>query len=152
MKFKLKSAIIVPVTIFLCLAFSVFTGSFAQLNSGNLTQFKEKDGLPGARVNALLIDKLGYSWVGTINGLARYDGYEFKRYYFNPNDTGSIHGLIVWSLHEDRRGKIWVATSPSFLNVFDPATRNFRQYDFSQLVNHSVTVEVNIRTMCEDNN
>jgi ligand-binding sensor domain-containing protein len=85
------------------LLFSWFLSSHAQLNSGNLTQFTEKDGLPGAAVNALLMDNHGYLWIGTINGLTRYDGYEFKRFYYNPNDTISIHGLNVWSLFQYRR-------------------------------------------------
>ena len=53
--------------------------SYSQLNSGNFTQITEKDGLPGVQVNDVLIDRLGYIWTGTVNGLARYDGYTFKR-------------------------------------------------------------------------
>src|SRR5436853_2622499 len=111
--------------------------SYAQLNSGNLTRYSEKDGLPGSQVNNVLIDKLGYVWTGTINGLARYDGYEFKRFYYNPNDTASIHGLIVWSLFEDHSGKIWAGTSPTFLNAYDPVTNKFRQYGFAHLIKHA---------------
>ena len=141
-----------PAIIFICIEIFVLTNSYAQLNSGNLTQYTEKDGLPGAQVNHVLIDRLGYLWTGTINGLARYDGYEFKRFYYNPNDTASIHGLIVWSLFEDHKGRIWVGTSPSFLNVYNPVTNTFRQYDFTHLINHPANVEMNIRSMCEDNN
>src|SRR5664279_4705714 len=129
MNFKLSSIFLFPGILFLGLEVFIFENSYAQLNSGNLTQFSEKDGLPGAQVNRILVDRFGYLWTGTINGLARYDGYEFKRFYYNPNDTVSIHGSIVWSLFEDRKGKIWVATSPSFLNVYNPATSAFRQYD-----------------------
>ena len=96
-----------------------------------MTQYTESDGLPGAQVNKLLVDKLGYVWVGTINGLARFDGYEFKRYYYNPNDTATLHGLNVWSLFEDHKGQIWVGSAPSFLNAYDPVTKTFRQYDFT---------------------
>ena len=126
--------------------------SHAQLNSGNLTQFTEKDGLPGAEVHGILTDRLGYLWIGSVNGLTRYDGYEFKRFYYNPNDTVSIHGLNVWSLLEDRKGKIWIASAPSFLNEFDPVSRTFKQYDFAHLIRHPANVELGIIAMCQDNN
>ena len=87
--------------IFLSIIISL--SAHAQLNSGNLTQYTENDGLPGAQVNTLLVDKFGYIWTGTINGLARFDGYQFKRFYSNPNDTTSMQGLIIWSLFEDQQ-------------------------------------------------
>ncbi len=124
----------------------------AQLNSGNLTQYTENDGLPGAQVNTLLVDKFGYIWTGTINGLARFDGYQFKRFYSNPNDTTSLQGLIIWSLFEDHKGQIWIGSSPSFLNVYNPVLKKFRQYEFASLVNHAANVELLVAAMCEDNN
>jgi ligand-binding sensor domain-containing protein len=132
--------------------FFPFLSSYAQLNSGNLTQFTEKDGLPGAEVHGILTDRHGYLWIGTINGLTRYDGYEFKRFYYNPNDTISIHGLNVWSLFQDRRGKLWIASAPSFLNEYDPVFKTFRQYGFTHLINHAANVEPEVATMCEDIN
>ena len=146
-----RSRICLSIIIFLFIVFS-FPSSFAQLNSGNLTQYTEKDGLPGVQVNNVLTDKLGYIWTGTINGLARYDGYEFKRFYYDPNDTASIHGLVVYSLFEDHKEQIWIGTSPSFLNMYDPVFKTFRQYDFAYLINRPANVEVDISSMCEDNN
>ena len=125
--------------------------AYPQLNSGNLTQFTENDGLPGAQVNKLLADRFGYIWVGTINGLARFDGYEFKRFYSNPNNTGSIHGLIIWSLFEDHEGHIWAGSSPSFLNEYDPVLKTFRQHEFAHLIEHAANVELIVAAMAEDN-
>jgi signal transduction histidine kinase/ligand-binding sensor domain-containing protein len=134
------------------LIFSISLNSYSQLNSGNLTQFTEKDGLPGAEVHDVLTDRLGYLWVGTVNGLARFDGYEFKRFYYNPNDSASIHGLNIWSLFEDRKGQIWIGSAPSFLNVYDPVSKTFRQYDFTHLITHPANFELGVTVMCEDNN
>ena len=139
-------------TIFLSLAVAVFTNAHAQLNAENLIQFTERDGLPGAQVQGLVIDKSGYVWIGTNNGLTRFDGYEFKRFYFDPNDTATIHGLAVTSLFEDRKGQIWAGTGPSWLNAYDPVTKAFRQYSFTHLIHHPANVEMNIRVMCADNN
>jgi signal transduction histidine kinase/ligand-binding sensor domain-containing protein len=136
----------------LCLLLVVSRSSHEQLNSGNLTQYTEKDGLPGVQVNSILVDRHSYVWVGTINGLVRYDGYEFKRFYYNPNDTATVHGLVVFPMLEDRHGKIWIATNQSFLNLYDPVLKNFRQFEFAHLIKHTADVEVDIFAMCEDNN
>ena len=106
---------------------------------------------PGVEVSDLLIDKQGYLWTGTVNGLARFDGYGFKRYYFNPNDTNTIHGLTVWSVFEDRKGQIWVGSGPSFLNMYSPVTQKFVQYKFTNLFLTAANIEIGVQTMAEDN-
>ncbi len=132
--------------------FAIFTTDFcnAQLMPSNLTQYTEQDGVPGSRVGSVLVDKFGYIWLGTINGLARYDGYEFKRFYSNPNDSSSIKGLIVWSLFEDRKGQIWSGCSPGYLNLYSPISRAFRQYEFSSLIDRPSNIEVGVSSMCQD--
>jgi signal transduction histidine kinase/ligand-binding sensor domain-containing protein len=146
-KMKLK---LISLLTFLSIIISV--AAYAQLNSGNLSQYTENDGLPGAQVNTLLVDKFGYVWTGTINGLARFDGYRFRRFYSNPNDTTSLQGLIIWSLFEDHKGQVWIGSSPAFLNVYNPVLKQFRQYKFSHLVKHAANVELIASSMCEDSN
>ena len=140
------------IKIFFLLAFfsQLLFQSFAQLNPDNITQYTEKDGLPGGRVNSLLVDKYGFIWTGTINGLARFDGYEFKRFFSNPNDSSSIKGLVCWALFEDRKGQIWAATGQENLNVYNPVTRKFRHYDFKHLIDHPSNVEIGIWCITED--
>ncbi|MFI5156203.1 MAG: two-component regulator propeller domain-containing protein, partial [Chitinophagales bacterium] len=138
--------------VFFLILILISPSSIAQLNSANLTQYSEKDGLPGVQVRRVLSDKLGYLWFGTINGLARYDGYEFKRFYYDPNDSSSIHGLSVWSLYEDHKGNIWTGTSPSSLNKYDPVLNKFKQYEFTHLIKHPANTEIGISSICEDNN
>ncbi len=136
-----------------CLSYAILanTFSFAQLNSNNLTQYTELDGVPGSQAKSVLVDKFGYIWVGTINGLARFDGYEFKRYINDPNDSTTIKGLIVWGLFEDSKGQIWVSASPENLNVYNPATKSFRQYPFRHLIEHASYLEIGIVEFGEDN-
>jgi signal transduction histidine kinase/ligand-binding sensor domain-containing protein len=126
--------------------------AFAQLNANDLTQYSAEDGLPATEVHHIITDKFGYMWIGTINGLARFDGYQFKRFYFNPNDTLTIHGLDVQSLYENHKGQIWVGAAASYLNMYNPATGTFRQYEFAHLINHPADVELEIQSICEDNN
>ena len=124
--------------------------SHAQLNSSRITQYSELNGVPGNEVNHVLVDRQGFVWVGSVNGLARFDGYEFKRFYFNPNDTNSIHGLIVWSMMEDRKGRIWIGCGSSYLNVYTPSTQSFSRYPFKQLVKNAANAEVDVAAIVED--
>jgi ligand-binding sensor domain-containing protein/signal transduction histidine kinase len=126
--------------------------SFSQLNSNHLTLYTEKDGLPGTQINKIIVDQFGYIWLGTINGLARFDGYTFKRFYEDPNNPGSIKGLNIWSLFEDSKGRIWVSASPGKLNLYDPATQLFREYPYVDLFEYDVNVEKGIWQIAEDNN
>jgi len=61
-------------------------------------------------------------WVGTRNGLNRYDGHSFK--VFRPAASNSISNEIINDIAEDSRGRIWVATMEG-LNIYDPAANNW---------------------------
>ena len=98
---------------YLLIAALVASPSFAHFKPGNLIQFTEQDGLPGIQVNSLLQEKFGYMWVGTINGLARYDGYEFKRFYNNPNDSTSINGIRIPLKVLDKIFQAFFTTKPT---------------------------------------
>jgi signal transduction histidine kinase/ligand-binding sensor domain-containing protein len=132
------------------LAFMCTQEAYSQLSVNNLNWYTEKDGLPGTQVNKVIVDQFGYVWIGTINGLARYDGYNFKRFYQNPNDPGSIKGLVVWSLFEDSKGRIWVGSQPGVLNLYNPSTQSFRNFTFGDLFDSEVNIEVGIVDIVED--
>jgi ligand-binding sensor domain-containing protein/signal transduction histidine kinase len=65
------------------------------------------DGLASTRVTSLLQDSRGYLWIGTFEGLCRFDGTEFVR--FGPRD--GLGSLTVWSIAEDHAGRVWAATN-----------------------------------------
>jgi signal transduction histidine kinase/ligand-binding sensor domain-containing protein len=136
--------------VLIMLAFMCTNSAYSQLSVNNLTWYTEKDGLPGTQVNKIIVDKFGYIWIGTINGLARYDGYNFKRFYQNPNDSGSIKGLVVWSIFEDSKGRIWVGSQGGVLNLYHPSTQSFRKFTFGDLFDSELNVEAGIVDIMED--
>ncbi len=92
------------------------------------THFTSQDGLPQNSVLAILQDETGFMWFGTDDGLARYDGYQFKVYRHTPGNQHSIQNNVIRGLAQDRWGFIWVATEGGGINVFDPSTEKFLSF------------------------
>ncbi|MBX7219428.1 MAG: response regulator [Blastocatellia bacterium] len=86
-----------------------------------------EQGLSQNSVNCILQDQRGFLWVGTNDGLNRYDGYGFTVFRNNPNRPGSLTGNLVETLLEDKQGTLWVGTDNG-LNRFDPQTETFTTY------------------------
>ncbi|MEP7297339.1 MAG: diguanylate cyclase [Burkholderiales bacterium] len=70
-------------------------------------------------------DRTGFLWVGTQNGLARWDGYRFRKYRPNPQELGALPDGFIHALHRDARGRLWVATNAGGLLWYDGETDRF---------------------------
>lgn len=90
--------------------------------------FGPKEGLPLSSSNCIIQDKFGLIWIGTQDGLYRYDGYQFIAHKFDPEDENSISGNIVNCLLEDNVGNIWVGTDNGGLCVFNRKTKGFNRF------------------------
>jgi PAS domain S-box-containing protein len=80
-----------------------------------------------AGVICLVQDDQGFLWLGTEDGLRRYDGYRLRAYRNDPHDPNSLSGSYVYALFKDRSGKLWVG-SDHFLDRYDPVTDRFTHY------------------------
>jgi len=67
-------------------------------------------GLSETTVAAILQDQQGFLWIGTPNGLNRYDGYGFTVFRQDSQDSSSLASNNIKALHEDRSGTLWVGT------------------------------------------
>lgn len=86
------------------------------------------DGVPHTTVVALARDRAGYIWLATHDGLARYDGIDFRVWRHVADDPASLPGNIVQALHIDAQDRIWVATEGGGLSVLDADRRGFRHF------------------------
>ncbi|GAB3925692.1 hybrid sensor histidine kinase/response regulator transcription factor [Larkinella terrae] len=91
-----------------------------------------RNGLPDNRIRSVFQDSNGFLWVGTMNGLSKYDGYTFKK-YFKSKKANSISGNWVNAICEDRSHNLWIGTLEG-LNYFD--TRQEKFTHFSALINN----------------
>lgn len=93
-------------------------------------QFRHYDtesGLSNNIVYDLFQDHEDFFWIATENGLNRFDGYEFKKYFHSPDDPGSLSSNIVRSVVEDADGNLWVGTFNG-LNLFDRKAQSFTRF------------------------
>jgi signal transduction histidine kinase/ligand-binding sensor domain-containing protein/CheY-like chemotaxis protein len=85
-------------------------------------------GLSQSSVFCILQDRKGFMWFGTEDGLNKYDGYEFKVYRHDSQDSNSLSDNWVRALYEDPSGAIWIGTRNGGLNRFDPLSERFTHY------------------------
>ena len=94
--------------------------------------FNRDDGLSQVSAQTLLYDNNGYLWVGTSDGLNRFDGYQFKVYRNNPEDNNSLSNNNISALFEDNNGTLWVGTEGGGLNRFDRKSNAFIHYSYQE--------------------
>lgn len=82
----------------------------AQENPYVFSHLKEKDGLSNNTIFSFCKDRRGIFWIGTQNGLNRFDGSNFYAYKVKKN-ANSIPDATIMSLCEDKKGNIWGATN-----------------------------------------
>lgn len=107
----------------LVMALAPGSGSASPAGNPRLRQLTVADGLPSNRVHALAEDHGGHLWIGTSDGLARYDGVAFRIW----RKEDGLPDNEVSALYVDARSRLWIATSGG-LAMLDRARNDFRQY------------------------
>ena len=87
-------------------------------------------GVTGQQVNTVYQDEDGFIWVGTDNGLFRYDGHDFFAYRHIKEDTLSISSSIINTIAGDKQGGIWVGTDNG-LNYYDRERERFVRFFYN---------------------
>lgn len=103
---------------------------FAQNGEYKFKHIAAKEGLSAPSVYSIIKDKQGFIWLATGIGLFRYDGYEFRYFYNNPNDSTSLSGnLLTAQLFIDDSGDLWVGTKDHGLTRFNIYTEKGEQFE-----------------------
>jgi signal transduction histidine kinase/DNA-binding response OmpR family regulator/streptogramin lyase len=100
----------------------------APVEEARFARFAIQDGLSQNSVSALVQDHHGFLWVGTQDGLNRFDGYEFKVYRPDVDDPGAISDGMVTALALDGNGGLWVGTRHGGLNYYLRREERFVTY------------------------
>lgn len=92
------------------------------------TEYTREDGISEDTIMSIVEDSQGYIWVGSIEGLFRYDGYHFKQYKPNPNNPNSIPQGFARTMFVSSKNELWIGTYEG-LAKYQPQTDNFKIYN-----------------------
>jgi len=99
------------------LGFLLWITSFTLNAQVQLMHFDTEKGLPNNLSEAILRDSYGFLWVGTYNGLSKYDGSNFQNYPV-IDSTNGILGSTIFKIFEDSKHQIWIGSNKS-ISVYD---------------------------------
>ena len=101
------------------------TYSQKKTNFLSFDYFSQESGLPNNQIQCIYQDRKGWIWIGTSQGISRFDGYRFENFINSPDDTASLSGNLVRVIFEDHKGNLLVGTENGGLNVFDREKERF---------------------------
>jgi len=108
-----------------------------------------EDGLSSSYAKRIIQDSSGFMWIGTGNGLNKYDGYNFKIFEHIPYDSSTISDNIINALSFDKFGYLWIGTETGGINRFDPRTDSV--IHFKNIPDNNSSLSSNcILSICND--
>lgn len=107
---------------------------FTMSANGNyrFTHLTIKEGLSQSTVKAIHQDSKGFIWLGTADGLNKFDGYNFTIYRNDPYSSSSIGGNDISSIYEDPADStLWIGTQSSGLSLYNYHDDSFHRFTAS---------------------
>ena len=114
-----------------------------------IEHYTVEQGLPSDYVNCIIQDRFGFIWIGTRDGLCRYDGYQFKIFRSSLPGKGALTYGDINCIYEDRTGTLWIGTFTG-LNKYNRVNDTFTSYTFNPDDSTSLS-DQQVRTIFEDN-
>jgi len=115
--------------------------SYAQKKSFKFTHFGKQSGLNQSSVNYIYQDSKGFVWIANFGGINRFDGYEFKSYAHNFNDSTSIADNSVWTILERKDKSLWFGTKTG-LSSYQESNDGFLNFVIKDSKDASATLAV----------
>jgi streptogramin lyase len=102
----------------LSISLSFICNFFSFCQSFYTKSFSTRDGLAHNNVRVITQDKSGYIWIGTFDGISRYDGYDFRNYYHVPGDTASLDYFSIYNICVDGANNLWILSDIGNISLY----------------------------------
>ncbi len=99
--------------------------TYAQNHDLHFEHLNVVEGLPESNIMVMHQDKLGYVWIGTQNGLVRYDGYKVKVYKLGLDIKGLPQDFAISDIYEGRNDELWVSSRVNGIFNYNRAADRF---------------------------
>lgn len=96
--------------------------------SQNIRTISTENGLPQSFISGIVQDGNGFVWIGTRNGLARYDGRQLKIFQNKFSDTTSLVSNIINGIKKDPKGQLWIEYESGQIDIFNPKTEKVQHF------------------------
>ena len=100
---------------------------YAQEEAMHFSHLSRENGLPSNRTRCVMQDFQGYIWIGTDNGLVRFDGRNTTVFRPDRNDTSAVIDLCINALYETHDSVMLIGALDG-LSVYDPSAKSFTGY------------------------
>ena len=132
-------------SIFFLLLVLPFTNqaSFRDIHFKHITV---ENGLLSNRIRCILRDSRDYLWVGTDNGLNRYDGDKMESFNNSSEDSTSLSNNFINCIFEDSRENLWIGTNYG-LNLYNRKTGSFQRYFHDPLKSNSLSSDLIVKIL-----
>ena len=122
---------------------------FSQANTFDFKNITTDNGLSHSNSGDIIQDNKGFIWISTMNGLNKYDGYEFEVYLKKPNDKNSLPDNQVGSIFQDSYGNLWIDFTSKNLCRLNTSTGEIIR--FKSIDEDSTTISgLSIQSIVED--
>ncbi|TDH19996.1 hybrid sensor histidine kinase/response regulator [Segetibacter sp. 3557_3] len=100
---------------------------FTQPANIRFKHISNEQGLSNSTIECIFQDRTQFIWIGTRDGLNRFDGHQMQVYRYNASDSNSISDNYIRCITQDKAGVLWIGTSNG-LNRFDAKTGRFTRF------------------------
>ncbi|KRT15207.1 hypothetical protein ASU31_15220 [Pedobacter ginsenosidimutans] len=114
---------------FLALICALIWGNalYAQDDSYRFSRIDISNGLSDNQINSIYKDYKGFMWFGTMAGLSRFDGHDFKIFRHNSKDSSSLPNGYVIGIFEGPQKQLWVRSNEGF-SIYDHTSEKFERF------------------------
>ncbi|MBU0763511.1 MAG: PAS domain-containing protein, partial [Bacteroidetes bacterium] len=93
-------------------------------------QYSIEEGLSQTLITGILQDNDGFIWIATQDGLNRFDGKTFRKFFNIPDDSTSLSFSLIYAIAQDEKGDLWIGTRNG-LNRYDREKNSFTRYMYA---------------------
>ena len=125
--------------------------AIAQKKPVYFNHLSSSNGLSQNRIYGIVQDHEGFIWIGTEDGLNKYDGYNFEIFKRVPGDSLSLNDNQAQAIYVAKDGTLWAGGTLAGLSKYNSATKTFTRYQ-NDHSNPNTLAGNNITSFSEDNN
>jgi len=110
---------LIPLLVLLAVQLLYSKEAVEERDNFRIERLSLEEGVAHNMVFAIVQDKRGFMWIGTMLGLIKYDGAKYTIYRTSPEDQNTLSNDDITEIIEDNDEQLWIGTYSGGLNIYD---------------------------------